>query len=219
MGEFLAVSAFRDRPVEDLAPAVSHYVRGHGVACDLIQDGSHEEAVDALIFPPTNGWTVVLWPPYFNIHDITLCAAVSRELATLASTVHIYDGDYWTHVLFDRGDLVDRFASMPGYFTEDPGEVAALAESWAGDADRLGAALGKAAEDIRPYLVHIDPEGEEPGMAFEDDEFGLDDYWVFTDLWKRIGVTYPDDVGNYERVLRLGKDFMDRLPTGADDDL
>lgn len=178
-----------------------------------------EEAVDALIFPPTNGWTVVLWPQYFNVHDIPLCAAVSRELATLASTVHVHDGDYWTHVLFDRGALVDRFASMPGYFAEDPGDVTALAESWAGDADRVGAALGKAPEDIRPYLVQIEPGAEAPGMAFDDDEFGLDDYWVFTDMWKRIGITYPDGVGNHERVLRLGTDFMDRLPTGADEDL
>jgi hypothetical protein len=219
MSEFLAVSAFRDTPIDDLAPAVRQYMSAHGVACDQIEDGSRDEALDALIYPPTNGWTVILWPPYFNINDVPLCAAVSRGLTTLTSTVHVYNGDYWTHVLFDRGEMIDRFASIPGYFAEDQAIVAALAESWAGDADRLSAALGTSPEVIRPYLVHVSPEAGALGKAHEGDEFGLDNYWVFTDMWKRIGIAYPDDVGTFERVLRLGREFTDRLPTVADDDL
>jgi hypothetical protein len=199
MGEFLAVSAFRDQPVDALTAAICRSVATHGVACDEIGEGPSEEAVDALVFPPANGWTVVLWPPYFNVHDIPMCAAISRELAALTSTVHVHDGDYWTHVVYDAGELVDRFASLPEYFTDDPGEALALTEAWAGDADRVAGALGTSPESVRPYLVH-----------------GLDDFWMFADLWKQVGIAYPEDLDGYERILRLGADFKDRLPTGGD---
>jgi hypothetical protein len=195
MGEFLAVSAFRDQPVDALAAAICRCVSAHGVACDEIREGPPDESVDALIFAPANGWTVVFWPPDCSVLDIPLCEAISAELTALASTVHVHDGDYWTHAILDAGQLVDRFASMPEYFTDDPGEALALTQAWAGDANRVAAALGTAPENVRPYLV----PGEE-------------DFWVFADLWKRVGIAYPEDLDDYERIVRLGAGFMDRLP-------
>jgi hypothetical protein len=35
------------------------------------------------------------------------------------------------------------------------------------------------------------------------------------DLWKRVGIAYPDDLDGYARILRLGADAMDRLPSSA----
>jgi hypothetical protein len=168
------------------------------VACDEIGEGPPDESVDALIFPPANGWTVVFWPPDFSVLDIPLCGAISGELKALASTVHVHDGDYWTHAVLDAGELVDRFASMPEYFTDDPGEALALTQAWAGDADRVAGALGTPPENVRPYLVR-----------------GEEDSWAFADLWKRVGITYPEDLDGYERILRLGADAMDRLPATA----
>ena len=43
-----------------------------------------------------------------------------RELRVLASIVRIHDGDYWSHALLRGGVILDRFASMPDYFTDDP---------------------------------------------------------------------------------------------------
>jgi hypothetical protein len=212
VGEFLAVSAFRDASRDDLVDAVSAYVSKHGVAFDLVKDGSRRD-VDAHLFPSANGWTVILWPPFFNFHDAPLCAAVSRELGVLVSTVNVDDGDFWTHILFDRGDVVDRFVSVPSYFGgSDDGP-----ETWVGDAVRVSATLGTLPAQIAPYLVEVDPEKGGLGKAFDDDTFDLDDYWVFTDMWRRMGITYPD-VGSYERVLRFGEDFSRGLPTKLGDD-
>jgi len=95
---------------------------------------------------------------------------------------------------------------VPDYFSPPD------AESWAGDPARFSEALGVDPETIARYLVAVDPDGEESlGKAFEDDEFEIDDYWVFTDMWRRMGITYPD-VRAYVKTLRLGT--TDKLPTG-----
>jgi hypothetical protein len=216
MGSFLAVSAFRDRSVDAVAESVRKFMSAHGVAFEFVNTAEPDPHVDAAAYSPPNGWTVFLWPEYFNVHDIPLCEIVSRDLQTLVSTVHVYDDDYWTHVLFDRGELVDRFASMPGYFADDAGQAAMLERAWAGDADRLADALDVAPEVIRPYLVHVDPEAAEMPKAFPDDESDLEDFWVFVDMWRRVGITYPEEVENYECLFRLGRDFMDRLPISQD---
>jgi hypothetical protein len=212
MGHFLAVSAFRDRTTDDVVRVLSDYAGAHGVSCELVSDGSSDEAVDALVFPQTNGWTVVLWPPFFNFYDAPLCAYASRELGTLAATVNVDDGDYWTHILFDRGETVDRFVSIPSYFEVDEADTGA----WAGNPARLAAALGRDSDEISPYLVQLDPDDEVLEKAFEDDEFSLDDFWVFTDMWQRMGIAYPDDLESYERVLRLGTNVRELLPTRPD---
>ena len=84
----------------------------------------------------------------------------------------------WLVVTQER---IDQFASAPDYFAEGDEEAKPLIESWAGNADRLGEALGKPSRDIDPYLVRVDFESE-LGKAFADDAFALDDFWVFTDI-------------------------------------
>src|SRR6266568_3669768 len=194
MGSFLAVSAFRDRSIDAVAESVRRFMSPHGVAFEIVSAAEPDPHADAAAYAPSNGWTVFLWPEHFNLHDIPLCEAVSGDLQTLVSTVHVYDDDYWTHALFDRSALVDRFASMPGYFADDAEQAAMLARAWAGDPNRLGDTLDVAPEMIRPYLVHVDNEAEEWPKAFPDDEFDLENFWVFVDLWRRVGIAYPEEV-------------------------
>ncbi len=221
MGGFLASSAVRDRPVKKVASQIQSCVSKHGVACKPVTSGPVVDATDVRIFAPTNSWTVVLWPEYFNIHDIEVCKELSAALRTTISTVHVYDGDYWTHVLLRDGEALDHFASMPNYFDEEDGEDgdeaephgAARARKWAGDASVVAKALSLPSPDaITPYFVSVDEDTDDE-KAFPEDEFELSDFWVFTDFWRKTGVAYPPDVAAYGARLRLGKNFAQKLPT------
>jgi hypothetical protein len=222
MGLFLAVSAFRSQPVASLADAVAFYAATHGVECRPVEASeSHAEGEsrhDAFLFEPVDGWTVALWPGYFNIHDIELCRHLSRKLKTVASTVHVYDGDYWAHVLLDAGHVVDRFASVPDYFAESEVDKTEMRTLWAGHAESIAAVIDVPAESLAPYLVPNSPEIENrPIRAFHDDRFELADLWVFTDFWRRLGIHYPDDVANFSARLRFSDDYREKLPVSDEE--
>ena len=222
MGLFLAVSAFRNQPVQSLAEAAAFYAATHGVECRPVDrhesHGEFESRNDAFIFSPVDDWTIALWPGYFNIHDVELCRHLSRKLRTVASTVHVYDGDYWAHSLLDNGHLADRFASVPDYFAEGEVDKTNMRALWAGHADAISAVLGTPVESIAPYLVPQSPEIESrPVRAFEDDRFELADLWVFTDFWRRLGIQYPDDVTTFAARLRFGDDYREKLPVSDDE--
>src|SRR5262245_40098153 len=113
MGQFFAVSAIRDSCVDGVAEAVVQYAIQHNVEVG-VSDPPADEAKpsrDALIFAPVNGWSVIVWPEYFNIHDFAACQALSQNLKTIVCAAHVYDGDYWAHGLFDSGEFVNRFCS------------------------------------------------------------------------------------------------------------
>ncbi len=220
MGHFLAVSAFRDQNVQSVSEAVIAYSNHFDCECDLLTADEPNDACDALVFPPDNGWTVILWPSYFNIYDIELCRDVSSTLAAIVSTVHVYDGDYWAHALIESGTVRDVFASMPYYFAESPEDAARLTAQWSGNANVFGDVLGVSPDSIAPYFVHL-PEDGSPldRIAFSDDEFPLDDIWVFTDFWRRIGVSYPDPPTNFARILRFNRRFDRKLPSSNEFEL
>jgi hypothetical protein len=121
--------------------------------------------------------------------------------------------------------FLDRFATMPDYFTDDPTEVARLTAKYAGRPAVVAEAVGLPVEQIAPYLVHViteDGEDEdgyyvtepEMGKAFPDDEFDLDDAWVFVDFWRRLGIGYASDVRAYAARLRLAPGWSGKLPAG-----
>jgi hypothetical protein len=215
MGHFLAVSAFRDQSVEAVASSTISYASMYGLACKTMGPGKADERVDLIIFAPQNRWTVVLWPQYFNVHDMELCRFLSEELSSLVSTVHVYHDDYWANATFDRGNTLSLFASVPGYFTESEGDAQRLKAKWSGNVSAVSMAVSVPEETISPHLVHLDPQRpNQPGKAFPDDRFELWNFWVFTDFWRRLGIAYPADVGDYRERLRLPKDFGRKLPCG-----
>ncbi len=214
MGNFLAVSAFRNQSADAVVRHVVAYAERRGVSCKPQTEKETDESCDAKIFAQGDDWSVILWPEYFN-DDIELCRALSRETDGLISTVHVYDGDYWAHALLDHGEVVDLFASAPGYFAAPAAESEQLGKKWAGNAKAMAARLSVTEESLAPYLVHVTPENADAlGKAFADDEFERSDFWVFTDFWRRIGIHYPEDVNKYQRVLRFGADFGKKLPAG-----
>jgi hypothetical protein len=233
MGYFLAVSAFQDSAVERLAQAIRRCASEFNVACHTFDPERAESnpETDASLFEPVEGWTVVLWPAYFNIHDFPVCQALSEQLSTLVSTMHVYDGDYWAHGLFERGQLLDRFCSQPDYFAEDSETAERMKTEWRGDPETIASRFNVSAEAIRGYVLRLASFEESvpqprslfslfkrrrPGLSVRkvkpDDEFGLDNFWVFTDFWKRLGIRYPDNVAEWAKLVRFDGDFKNHLP-------
>ena len=219
MGEFVAASALETADVAAVLAAVSGFVVAHSWSAVLVDDTEPVTADEVQFFPPTNGWTVVLWPNYFT--ELAAAEHVSRDLGVLASTARIYDGDYWTHSLLRDGVTLDRFASIPDYFTDDVDEVARLSTKYAGRPEVIADAAGCPVEQLAPYFVRIGMDGDSDDdvgpagvKAFPDDEFELDSPWVFVDFWRRFGPHYPEDLSTRAARLRLASGWLDKLPSG-----
>jgi hypothetical protein len=227
MGYFLAVSAFRDVEPQRMVEQIIDWARSSRVGARVVKAGllgigrppAFDDKVDTCVFSPVNGWTVVLWPDYFNIHDVPACQQLSRSLHSVVSTIHVYDSDYWAHTLLRDGEVLDRFASVPGYFVEDLQNLAGMAEAWKGNPEVIGSTLGVAANTIAPYLVHLTRDGSVMGKVREGDEFEIGSFWVFVDFWRRVGIQYPADLERYELRVRFDKEFAKRLPTIGDGEL
>lgn len=233
MGYLLAVSAFQDLTVERLTRAIQQYAARYDVACAVFHPGQAEPSprTDATVFSITDGWTIVLWPEYFNIHDFPICETLSEQLSTLVSTVHVYDEDYWAHGLFERGQLLDQFCSKPECLAEDSETVNRMKVKWQGNPKVIASRFRVPVDAIGGYLVHLSPSDEgasQSGSFFSflkrrkprvsdskvkpEDDFGLDNFWVFTDFWRSLGIHYPDDMTKWVRLLRFTSDFSGKLP-------
>lgn len=200
---FLAVSAIHDRTPRQVLDVAAGYIRRFGVRATIERQSSCTK-LEAFAYAPKNDWTVVVWPGYFNVADIPLARFVANALNTTVVTTHEYDEDYWTLAVFSDTDRIDQFASWPTYFANDVG----LIRAWKGHPKKIARLLGVPVSVVAPYLV-----ARARGKAFSDDRFPRDNFWVFTDLWRRIGVAYPGERDRYVRVLRLSPDFVDKLPS------
>jgi hypothetical protein len=182
---------------------------------------------DALIFEQQNEWRVILWPEYFNVHDFAICQAMSERLQTLVSTVHVYDDDYWAHGMFQNGVLIDKFCSIADYFAKEDASARVLLEDWRGNADKVADAIGVTSGTVSRYMVSLSPRSQTrrlfgllsrtsppSGKAYADDTCPIDDFWVFTDFWRRLGIIYPENMSSWALLLRFPPNFSERLPTG-----
>ncbi len=211
MGYFLAVSAFKSDAPADVCRVITEYMNRYELGCSPITaETDPDEKTDALIFNPRNGWTVVMWPSYFNIHDFAFVRSVAPGHKLLISTVHVYDDDYWEHLCHSGETELHAFCSEPKYWG-DEGPEYQLVSGYNSEPNRLASALGVSPEVIKPYLVIGSEAGE--AQAHPDDEFALWDFWVFTDFWRRLGIHYPDSTSSVFTTLRIDKDFMKKLPT------
>ena len=232
MGLFLALSAVRTEDTDGVADAVVRYARSHGVEAAVAgADGrsassradEQPEATEgeARVVPAGAGWSVLFWPDYFNGLG-PASQWLSAELDVLTSAIDVYDGDLWNHLLFRRGVLIDRFSSIPDYFTRNRGEKARLRREWAGKPGTVGEAFGVPPDRIERYLIHtytsfLFGRAARNSRVNPDDVFDLGDVWVFVDFWRHLGIRYPDP--DHGRVAgEVGIRFVDgpsALPTGG----
>ena len=227
MGEFVDAVAVRSS-VDLVGPALVEFAAARGVHAALLPGTGPDVAkAQVTLYASSDEWTVTCWPGAGP--PAAAAEAVSRELQTVASVISVYDGDFWTHVLFDRGRERDRFASMPDYFEEDPEWVEQLRREWLGNPAIVAATLGRSVDQISPYLVHesgeelevdewgayIFPPYQEPAKAFPDDSAPIGVPWVFVDFWRRVGITYPDAVPPTSG-LNFAEGWEGQLPSGTE---
>jgi len=213
MGNFLAVSAFRFQPVGFVSQTIVEYANRYSVSVQ-VQPSIHmlDGRTDAQVYEPAGDWTVVLWPEYFNIHDFPLARAIAAAKGWMVSTVHVYDGDYWEHLCCSGPSELHVFNSWPAYWKDDAGEDFDRIQKYDSTPSRLAQSLGLAPSSIQPYLVDVQSVADLDAKAFPDDEFTLANFWVFTDFWRHLGIQYPDPPQRLAATLRIGEDFMDKLP-------
>jgi len=223
MGVFMSMTAVRLADPAPVADAVIGYASAHGIAAAVDHEppGTGERDI-AQVTPAGNGWNVIFWSKYF----VGLGPAsrwLSGDLDTLTSAVDIYDGDLWNHLLFQHGELVDRFSSCPDYFTTDRNEKAQLRRAWAGSPDTVGEAFGVEPAMIAGYLLHPYSSGLF-GRALRnrrihpDDKFELGNVWVFVDFWRRLGIDYPEPgtvLAAPEVVVRFDGEGSKAMPSGG----
>lgn len=218
MGHFLAVSAFRTESVEDVITSICDYLKTHKAPAQRrMLPVNSDDYTDAVIYEPRDGWCVVLWPSYFCSHDFPLVRSVSDAMATAASTIHVYDSDYWEHLFRYESRDVHLFCSRPYYWKEDNIDLTEQILAYNSDPAEFCAILGMAKSTVKPYLVDADKQELSSKKAFEDDEYSIDNFWVFVDFWRRLGISYPNPPDkNNAAVLRLPSDFTNILPAEKD---
>lgn len=214
MGHFLAVTAFKTEESDSVAESINEYSQEFGVKSQIL-DSLKEPKEDrhALIYSPVNGWCVVLWPNYFNLHDVPVAKAISERLSTTVSTVNVYDGNYWCHVFFNNGIQLDNYCSMPTYWSETEDDAKQKITQYKGHPKAIANQLGIDLTIISGYYTPI-LEEKNYAKVSPNDEFALDDFWVFTDYWTKLGIQYPKDMLSFKKAINLTKFFSKRLPEG-----
>ena len=213
MSEFLAVTAFHSASTDHVVGAISKHLGAHGVAS--IFDGTAtkpNDRTDAQVYSPVNGWAVVVWPEYFNVHDFGLVRAIATSTGWLVSSVHVYDSQYWEHLCVVGKREIHIYNSRPSFWRIDSPDDFVRISRYESDPQRLATYVGVPVQEISPYLVDANDLADPNAQANPDDECALGSFWVFTDFWRRIGIRYPDILKGMAGILRLDANYADKLP-------
>ena len=108
---------------------------------------------------------------------------LSGEVAGPVMGLYIYDDDFWGYDLWQGGEALDRFASLPGYFDEDsPPDMP-------GDAGIVARCFGVEPERICRYLIPW-PRLGEGSYAYDGDGAAVGDSWQMADFLDALGFDY-----------------------------
>lgn len=203
--------------MEKVAAAVFRYAEKHGAPAEFVEPDSGDGRSTVDLWAPRNGWIVTIWPTHFTGLN-AVAQWLSGELTTLVSTIDVYDGDFWNHVLWRDGAEADRFSSWPDHFEADRHEAKRLKQEWAGRPDVLAESFGVPENHITPYLIPPYSSGVfgwwmRRRKPFPDDTTELADIWIFIDFWRRLGIHYPD--APPARSIRFTGRGSDGLPVGG----
>jgi hypothetical protein len=141
------------------------------------------EATDAWVAEARDGWTTITWPAYFAPSDVAACQVLSRELHTVVSTVTTTRDEGWSHTLIGCGVVLDRFHSYPAGLAWDDGDVAALAQEWAGDFELVARVCGVEACAVRRHFCQASTATPDHPGRDRDGYLGL---------WSALGIRLPD---------------------------
>jgi hypothetical protein len=191
MGMFLSLSGVIGRTQEQVRDSLTKYAS--------MVDGGLQEAdlttndTNCCVIEQSHNNTTVFYP-YNYVEWEKSSEFISRELNAPVFSFHIHDGDLWMYVLYVNGQIVDQFNPIPEYWDENLSDEEI--QSWKGDASVVAKYIAQPPGTIANYLTrwHLDAELSE--KAYDDDEFGCED-WQLLDFMKKCGLPYPlDEDGN-----------------------
>lgn len=215
MAHFFAVTAIRSDKFEDVVEVIFRECEALQCSLAINETEDHECETDAQIYQDASGWILINWPNYFNLYDHYFAEKLSFHLNTLVSTISIYEGSLWTHVLYELGEELHRFCNIPDYFdeanqlTSDSSErgVKLVAEKFNVEIDRISGYFS--------YLSEVDDEPRFDKVHVHD-EFEVWDFWVFCDFWAQAGIIYPEDEDYLVSSIRFYDGFEDKLITNVE---
>lgn len=207
MSQYLAATAFKTKDYESLI-SLDIDCEVYSLNTDIIASRKNNENKADLegsryLYPEKYGWTFVSWGTIDGdiIDDCTkISRSISKILKIQVSNVRICQSSYWTHHFFNDGKLIDQYCSIPhNLFGEDEEqlELNELIEMYKGSADKLAEICEIKVDSIDRYYQHIIDFEKNYGKAYPDDECHVGEEWAFLDLWKKLGIEYPEDVESY----------------------
>lgn len=191
MGMFLSLSGVIGRTQDQVRDSLAKYaisVSGGLQESELTTNDSN-----CCVIEESHNNTTIFYP-YGYIEWDKSSEFISRELSAPVFSFHIHDGDLWMYILYVDGQIVDQFNPIPDYWDENISD--AEIQNWKGDASVVAKYIGQSPNKIDKYLTRWDLEAEGNEKAYNDDEFGNED-WQLLDFLRRCGLPYPlDDDGN-----------------------
>jgi len=213
MGVLLSAVAVRSADADEVVDVFLSMMRGIGHRREPVvgpdRSNPHGDPNDVLCSASATGWvTLVL---HYVVPPEKLAIELTRRLGTVSSAVQVYEDVLWMHHLVDAGAELDRFVNLPAYF--GPGE---FDDSWIGDAALVARTLGIDPTEVAPYFRQVAlPRSRDrwrrPPKAHAEDEYDLLNGWVVTELWGRMGITWPAAAATSTIRVPLGSDGTDAL--------
>lgn len=145
------------------------------------------ENPDHNIWPEKCRWHMYPKGPAVQLNDgavgLDYAEPLSRRVNCPVLLGYIYDDDFWGYELWQKGGLLDQFASVHDYFDKDS------PPNKPGDAELIARCFGVEPGRIARYLI---PWPEEPGeeYAYGDDKAVTGDSWQMADFMEALGFDY-----------------------------
>ena len=213
MGVLVSAVAVRSADADEVLDVFLSMMRGLGHRREPLAGpdptSPYGDSNDVFYAAPGTGWATLV--PHYVVPAEKLAIELTRRLDTVSSAVTIYEDVLWMHHLVEHGEELDRFVNLPGYF--GPGE---FDDSWTGDASLVARTVGTDPAELAPYFRQVSlprarSRWRRPPKAHAEDEYDLLTGWVVTELWRRMGISWPDPAAASTIRVPLGEAGTDAL--------
>ena len=189
MGLFLSLSGIIGKTPEESLAALQAYAISKGG--NLKRVTSEIEDDKRCVVAGENNNTTIIYPPDHLDRDES-SAFLSSELHAPVFSFHIHDGDFWMFTLYRDGKIITQFNPIPDYWDWDDDIPSKALAAWQGDAATVCKhVLYLRPENIERYFQRWNLEDENPGKAYENDEYNFGDEWQLIDFMNKLWLPYP----------------------------